>query len=85
MIKDISIMKTLCTIHRFFYSGLTCPLCEKERLDSLVSRFVNTDKRDYVDKNKERQEDSKSDENDEIKEEDLVRLMSKFNVRKQRV
>lgn len=60
-------MKTICPIHRFSYNGNVCPFCEKERINSLAHRFVNTNPT-VIKKNAER----------EISESDLKKLVEKF-------
>jgi len=57
-------MKTLCPIHRFSYNGNTCPFCEKERINSLVHKFIKAPKETIVEKG--------------ISEEDLQKLKEKF-------
>ena len=58
--------KNFCQTHHFYYNGNKCPLCEKERIDNMASRFVKPEKV----------------ENDrEINEHDLEMLVGKFNVK----
>ena len=61
-------MKTICPIHRFSYSGNSCPFCEKERIDYLAHRFVHEVKKEI-----------KTDR--QINESDLKKLTEKFNRR----
>jgi len=58
-------MKTICPIHRFYYNGNVCPFCEKERINGLVHRFVNTTTR-------------KGNNEKNINESDLKKLVEKF-------
>ncbi len=66
-------MKTLCPIHRLFYTGNECPICRQERSERYAQRFVshtysvascNT---------------VKDDINREITENDIDMLINKFN------
>ena len=36
-------MKQICNTHHFFYEGKKCPFCERERINGLVHKFMNTD------------------------------------------
>ena len=65
-------MKTICPIHRFMYKGDVCPLCEKERIDSLAKRYVNNGNKERVSLNKEKKLDR------EISENDINKLLEKF-------
>lgn len=62
-------MKQICPTHHFAYSGRLCPFCEKERLENLSSRFSK------------KQEPVKVEKEREVTDDDLQRLMSKFNKR----
>lgn len=60
--------KNFCNVHRFNYSGVNCPFCEQDRINSLAHRFNRK-----VEKHK-----SVTVER-EITEEDLNNLKFKFN------
>ena len=65
--------KHLCPIHHYMYSGTTCPLCEKDRLENLAHRYVKSPI----------QEKPKHEEKPrEVTEEDLNKLVEKFNSKK---
>ena len=61
-------MKVVCPIHRFSYSGNVCPFCEQERINYLTRKYGG-EECEVVTKKKER----------EINENDLQKLMEKFN------
>jgi hypothetical protein len=63
-------MKTLCPIHHLFYMGNECPLCRQERIECYSQRFCN-----HV-------EVKKIEKDREITENDLSKLMNKFNSKK---
>jgi len=65
-------MKTICPVHRFMYNGDVCPLCEKERIDRLASRYVNSgnEERQSLKKEKKLERD--------INEGDIKKLLEKF-------
>ena len=65
-------MKTICPIHRFMYKGDVCPLCEKERIDRLAKRYVNSGNEERISLKKEKKVDRKINEND------LKKLLEKF-------
>lgn len=69
-------MKQVCPVHRFSYSGSVCPFCEKDRIDSLAHRFVKTVETNVVNVHK------KKETQREITENDLQKLMDKFNSKK---
>lgn len=60
--------KNFCNVHRFNYSGVNCPFCEQDRINSLAHRFNRK-----VEKPK-----SVTVERD-ITEDDLNKLIMKFN------
>lgn len=60
--------KNFCNVHRFNYSGVNCPFCEQDRINSLVHKFNRK-----VEKPK-----SVTVERD-ITEDDLNKLIMKFN------
>lgn len=60
-------MKKLCEIHRVYYRGEKCPYCEQERIEKLTKTFVK--------------EEKPKDKDREINEDDIARLIEKFNVR----
>lgn len=61
-------MKQFCTIHHFYFDGNHCPFCEKERLNELAQRYV-------------REPIKKKNEDRKISQDDLDKLVSKFNRR----
>lgn len=63
-------MKTLCPTHHLFYMGNECPLCRQERIECYSQRFCN-----HV-------EVKKTEKDREITENDLSKLMNKFNNKK---
>lgn len=69
-------MKQICPVHRFSYSGNVCPFCEKDRIDSLAHRFAKTVETNVVNVHK------KKEAQREITENDLQKLMDKFNSKK---
>ena len=70
-------MKQICPVHRFSYSGSVCPFCEKDRIDALTHRFVKT-----VESNTTSVHNVKKRTQHEITENDLQKLMNKFNLKK---
>ena len=70
-------MKQICPIHRFSYSGNVCPFCEKDRINGLAHRFVKT-----VESNANSVHNDKKRTQHEITENDLQKLMNKFNLKK---
>lgn len=65
-------MKTLCPIHHLFYNGAECPLCKQERIDRYSQKFgKKTGEKKPVEK-----------EDREITENDLQKLIDKFNTKK---
>lgn len=60
-------MKNLCETHRVYYRGEKCPYCEQERIEKLSKTFVKEKKTVKEDR--------------EIDENDIARLIEKFNVR----
>lgn len=60
-------MKKLCETHRVYYRGEKCPYCEQERIEKLTKTFVK--------------EEKPKDKDREINEDDIARLIEKFNVR----
>ena len=69
-------MKQICPIHRFAYSGNVCPFCKRDRIDGLAHRFVKT-----VENNVVSDHNTRGIQN-EITENDLQKLMNKFNLKK---
>lgn len=70
-------MKTICPIHRFAYKGDKCPLCEKERIDRLANKYVNSGNEELVNLKKEKKLERNINEND------LKKLLAKFNNKNQ--
>lgn len=66
-------MKQICPVHRFSYSGSVCPFCERERIENLAHRFVKSDNQSNVVQKEETVKER------EINENDLQKLMAKFN------
>ena len=67
-------MKTLCQTHHLFYSGASCPLCNQERLEGYAHKFVKpvvhtVSATPRIEEKKPR----------EITENDIMKLMAKFN------
>ena len=62
--------KNYCSTHHFYYKSLTCPICEKERIQRLEREYVkiNDSKKNVI------------QEEREITEEDINKLKNKFNV-----
>ena len=69
-------MKQICPVHRFSYSGSVCPFCEKDRIDALTHRFGKSRESNVVNAN------NKKEIQREITENDLQKLMDKFNSKK---
>ena len=69
-------MKQICPIHRFSYSGNKCPFCEQERLEHLAKKFVVIDHLDVIGNY-----ESKTKKDIEITEEQLKKLVEKFNIK----
>ena len=69
-------MKQICPIHRFAYSGNVCPFFFFFRIDGLAHRFVKT-----VENNVVSAHNTRGIQN-EITENDLKKLMNKFNSKK---
>lgn len=63
----MALNKNLCEVHRLYYSGTNCPLCEQERINSLVKKYYPKDKT--------------KEEPREATESDIARLIEKFNNR----
>lgn len=61
-------IKVLCQTHRFMYRGSECPLCRQERIDRYSHRFVRNS-----------EEKPRKEPEREITEDDLAKLMGKFN------
>ena len=66
-------MKTLCPDHHLFYMGSECPLCRQERIERYSQRFCHHEVEKPVKK------EEKKDR--EITEDDITKLMNKFNKR----
>ena len=64
--------KNFCSIHHFYYNGGVCPLCEKERIDRMVDLYGPKEEQTI-------KEEKVKDR--EINEDDLARLVNKFNVK----
>lgn len=64
--------KNFCPIHHLYYTGNNCPLCEKERIDSMVKKYDSKEKQKLVKEEKQSRE---------INEADIQRLIEKFNVK----
>ena len=67
-------MKQFCTVHCFSYSSSVCPFCEKDRINRLAHRFVKT-----IESNVVNDHNNKKEIQREITENDLKKLMDKFN------
>lgn len=67
-------MKTLCPTHHLFYMGNECPLCRQERIERYSQRFCN-----HMEM---KPEVKKVEKDSEITEDDLSKLMNKFNNKK---
>lgn len=65
-------MKLLCLTHHLFYTGGECPLCRQERSERYAQRFGGYTEEKPKHKEKEQ----------EITEDDLNKLISKFNKKK---
>lgn len=71
-------MKQICPVHRFSYSGSVCPFCEKDRIDALTHRLGKSRESNVVSVHNHKKEIQR-----EITENDLQKLMDKFNSKKQ--
>lgn len=60
--------KNFCNVHRFNYSGVKCPFCEQDRINSLAHRF-----------NRNNEKSKTVTVEREITEADLNKLRMKFN------
>lgn len=60
--------KNFCNVHRFNYSGVKCPFCEQDRINSLANRF-----------NRNAEKPKTITVEREITEADLNKLRMKFN------
>lgn len=69
-------MKQICPIHRFSYSGNKCPFCEQERLENLAKKFVAIDHLNIISNY-----EPKTKKDIEITEEQLKKLVEKFNIK----
>lgn len=67
-------MKTLCPTHHLFYMGNECPLCSQERIERYSEKFCH--------QIKTKTEVKKTEKDREITENDLSKLINKFNSRK---
>lgn len=62
--------KNYCPTHHLYYNGSECPLCREERTATYVKKFGKTDA----------SEEKKKFKNErEINEDDITKLMDKFN------
>ena len=62
--------KKLCEIHHLYYRGNVCPICDEERIAKLSKKYCD---------NKPNVKKEKQDR--EINEDDIARLIEKFNVK----
>lgn len=62
--------KQICPIHHYRYSGAKCPICERERINSMVRRFA-----------KKEENACHQSETDQEKDLDWSALSDKFNIR----
>lgn len=66
-------IKNYCSIHHLYYSSNECPLCRDERTAMYAKKYSETTE-DVSDK------ETKPKKNDrDINEEDITKLMEKFN------
>lgn len=57
--------KTLCPVHRYYYTGNSCPICQQEKYEMYSRRFVTPEIQQVkVEK--------------EVTDEDLMKLKAKF-------
>ena len=70
-------MKQFCTVHCISSRSSVCPFCEKDRINGLAHRFVKT-----VESNANSVHNDKKRTQHEITENDLQKLMNKFNLKK---
>ena len=70
-------MKQFCTVHCFSYSSSVCPFCEKDRIDALTHRFGKSRESNVVSVH-----NVKKGTQQEITENDLQKLINKFNFKK---
>lgn len=69
-------MKEFCRIHHFFYKTKKCPFCEQERLENLAKKFVVIDHLNIIGNY-----EPKTKKDIEITEEQLKKLVEKFNIK----
>ena len=60
--------KTLCPTHHLFYAGTECPMCSQERLERYSEKYC-----------KHSEHKPKAEKDRDITEDDLAKLMNKFN------
>ena len=70
-------MKQICPVHRFSYSGSVCPFCEKDSSGALIQCFGKSRESNVVSVHNHKKEIQR-----EITENDLQKLMDKFNSKK---
>ena len=70
-------MKQFCTVHCFSYSSSVCPFCEKDSINRLAHRFGKSRESNVVSVHNHKKEIQR-----EITENDLQKLMDKFNSKK---
>lgn len=67
--------KNYCEIHHYYHEGVLCPFCLSDKSAALSKKFCKVEKVDVVKK------EDKQKENQDITEEDIAKLMNKFNKR----
>ena len=68
-------MKTLCPTHHLFYEGMECPLCRQERIEKYTQKFAQHQPVKEI-------KPKKTEKKREITDEDISKLMNKFNSKK---
>lgn len=63
----MSLIKNLCNVHHLYYSGTRCPICEEEKINSLVKKYS--------------QKENNKEQPREVTESDIAKLIAKFNNR----
>ncbi len=69
--------KNYCPIHHLYYSGSECPMCREERTAMYIKKYGDSSA--FPNTKKEDNKKHKSNNDRDINEEDITKLMEKFN------
>lgn len=64
----MSEIKKFCPTHHLYYQDVECPMCRQERVQHMSQRYTTNS-------------EEPKEERKEINEDDLMKLVEKFNVR----